>query len=256
MLQILTVILALSTTQLMDLYGHLSNFCDQETEVLSGIAGSNQAKLKQLEGKHKSVSKRFDIWSAKNAEALAESDVLMQLMEQFSQLSQTCADSIVSEGAKVQMRADFKEGMSYLDSKKPLYDEMLEQANVLSALSQTAEQLKQLQAKEKMEFAQIQAKFDLAHAAAQTLTGYGALCAQIEEKFQNLQAKSTTIQEAKYVPFVTRIKDYLIGLACVAMILNFLNMVKTKITAAKQLKEGQAKMKEMLDKANDPLPQI
>lgn len=256
MLQILTVILALTTTQLMDLYGHLTNFCDQESQVLSGIAGSNQAKLKQLDGKHRSIGKRFELWSAKNADAIAESEVLAQLLEQYSNLSQSCADSIANEGVRAQMRVDYKSASQYLDSKKALYDEMVEQSKLLSAVSQTANQLKQLQAKEKVEFAQIQAKFDLAHAAAQALPGYESLCTQIEEMFQDLQAKSTIIQEAQYVPFVTRIKDYLIGLACVSMILNFLNMVKTKIDAAKQLKAGQAKMKEMLDKANDPLPQI
>lgn len=256
MLQILTVILAISTTQLMDLYGRLSSFCDQETEVLSGISGSNQSKLKQLEGKHRSINKRFDLWNAKNADALAESEMLMQLSDQFTTLSQTCSDSIIAEGVKAQMRTDYKTAWQYMESKKDLYDEMVEQSKMLSAVQQTAEQLKKLQAKEKLEFAQIQAKFDLAHVAAQTLPGYESLCQQLEERFQDLQAKSTTIQEAKYVPFITRIKDYLIGLACVAMILNFLNMVKTKLDAAKQLKEGQAKMKEMLDKANDPLPQI
>lgn len=256
MLHLLTVILAISTTQLMDLYGHLSNFCDQENEVLAGIAGSNQAKLKQLEGKHKSISKRYDLWSAKNADAIAESDMLVQLTEQFTELNQSCTDSLTNEAARAQMRVDFKSAWYYLDSKESLYEEMVEQSKMLSAVSQTAEQLKKLQAKEKVEFAQIQAKFDVAHAAAQALPGYESLCTQIEEKFQDLQAKSATIQDAKYVPFVTRIKDYLIGLACVAMILNFLNMVKTKIDAAKQLKAGQAKMKEMLDKANDPLPQI
>lgn len=256
MFHILTVILAISTTQLMDLYGHLSNFCDQETEVLSGIAGSNQSKLKQLEGKHRSITKRYEIWSAKNADAIAESDMLSQLMEQYSTLSQTCTDSIASESAKAQMRLDYKSAWHYLDSKKALYDEMVEQSKMLSAVQQTAEQLKKLQAKEKLEFAQIQAKFDIAHVAAQTLPGYEALCTQLEEMYQDLQVKSAAIQEAQYVPLVTRIKDYLIGLACVAMILNFLNMVKTKIDAAKQLKAGQAKMKEMLDKANDPLPQI
>lgn len=256
MLQILTVILAMSTTQLMDLYGHLSNFCDQEREVLANIAGSNQAKLKQLDGKHKNISKRYELWSAKNADALAESDVLAQLIEQYSTLNQSCADSIANEVVRVQMRMDYKSAWNYMVSKDALYDEMLEQAKVLSAVSQTAEQLKKLQAKEKMEFAVIQSKFDVAHVAAQTLPGYESLCTQLEEKYQTLQAKSATIQESQYVPFVTRIKDYLIGLACVAMILNFLNMIKTKIDAAKQLKAGQEKMKEMLDKANDPLPQI
>lgn len=256
MLQFLTVILALSTSQLMDLYGHLSNFCDQESEVLSNVAGSNQSRLKLLEGKHRSISKRYELWSAKNADALAESDVLALLVEQYSELSQNCADSIAAEGIRAQMRIDYKSGWTFLDSKKALYDEMIEQAKSLSVVQQTAEQLKKLQAKEKMEFAQIQSKFDLAHTAAQTLPGYEGMCTQLEDLYQDLQAKSTTIQDAKYVPFITRIKDYLIGLACVAMILNFLNMVKTKIDTAKQLKAGQAKMKEMLDKANDPLPQI
>lgn len=240
----------------MDLYGRLSTFCEQENEVLSGIAGSSQSKLKQLDGKHRGISKRYEQWSAKNADAIAENDLLTQLSEQFATLNQSCTDSIANEGARAQMRVDYKSALQFLNSKRELYDEMIEQSKMLSAVSQTADQLKKLQAKEKMEFAQIQAKFDVAHVAAQTLPGYTSQCTQIEELFQELQAKSTTIQEAQYVPFVTRIKDYLIGLACVAMILNFLNMVKTKIDAAKQLKAGQAKMKEMLDKANDPLPQI
>lgn len=255
-LQMLSIILALTSSQVMELYESLVDFCDQQKELINNIAGGNEARLKMLETKRQGVSVRYDAWSAKNLESLAESDVLMQLMEQFVVLNQTCTDSITSEMIIAQMRSEFLTGYNFLASKDTVYSSMVEKAKLYSAVQQSEGLLKKLQAREKVMFSEIQSKYEAAHTAAQTLPGFERKCQDLESMFENIQEASTSIQEAKYVPFVTRIKDYMINLACVALLLNLLVMLKTKLSAAKQMKEGQAKMKEMLDKANDPLPRI
>ena len=50
----------------------------------------------------------------------------------------------------------------------------------------------------------------------------------------------------QYKPLIARIKDYLLGLAAVAVLLLFVSMVKTKIKAAKDARENMKKYQETL----------
>ena len=63
---------------------------------------------------------------------------------------------------------------------------------------------------------------------------------------------SKKIQETAYKPFIQRIKDYLIGFACVAILLLFVNMITTKLKALKVAREQAKKYKEMMQQNGNP----
>ena len=46
----------------------------------------------------------------------------------------------------------------------------------------------------------------------------------LSEQYANIQVMSKKIQEMTYKPLIQRLKDYLISLACVAVLLLFVNM--------------------------------
>ena len=70
--------------------------------------------------------------------------------------------------------------------------------------------------------------------------------AYLNEHYYATKAMSEKIQAMEYKPLIQRIKDYLLGLACVAVILIFVNMIKTKIDAAKKAREAVKQQMELL----------
>jgi hypothetical protein len=69
----------------------------------------------------------------------------------------------------------------------------------------------------------------------------------MENKVFELQTVSAKIQEMAYKPFIQRVKDYLMGLACVAILLMGLNLLKSKLAQVKQARDQAKKMKEMMN---------
>ena len=54
----------------------------------------------------------------------------------------------------------------------------------------------------------------------------------------------------EYKPFIERIKSYLLGLACVSVILVFLNILVTKLAGLKKARQMLKKQKDMWNKTN------
>ena len=69
----------------------------------------------------------------------------------------------------------------------------------------------------------------------------------IDNKYFQLQSVSAKIQTIEYKPFIQRIKDYLIGLAAVAILLMFFNLLNAKIKTLKAARDQAKKMKDMMD---------
>ena len=93
----------------------------------------------------------------------------------------------------------------------------------------------------------MQERFDKAKAASQFHLVSDAGMDALEDSFAALKNKSDTIQAMQYQPLIQRIKDYLLGLAAVAVLLMFVSMMRSKIKAAsdarKNLKEYKEKLK-------------
>ena len=68
----------------------------------------------------------------------------------------------------------------------------------------------------------------------------------MEKKFVELQSVSAKIQEMEYKPFIQRIKDYLLGLAAVAILMMFVNLLSQKLKQLKAAREQAKKMKESM----------
>ena len=73
----------------------------------------------------------------------------------------------------------------------------------------------------------------------------------LNDRFFSIKAQSDKIQQLKYEPIIQRIKDYLMGIAYVAVILIFVNMIISKWQAAKKTKQAVEQQAEMLKKEHD-----
>ena len=61
-----------------------------------------------------------------------------------------------------------------------------------------------------------------------------------------MKSVSEKVQALEYQPFIQRVKDYVLGLACVAVILLFLNGMLTKFKAYREKVASLKKYNEML----------
>ena len=80
--------------------------------------------------------------------------------------------------------------------------------------------------------------------------------AEIEQRYIALKANSEKIQSAEYKPLIQRAKDYLLGLAAVAILLMFINMLSSKVQSFMKARESMKKMKEMMNDGNNFYPTI
>ena len=79
----------------------------------------------------------------------------------------------------------------------------------------------------------------------------------LEDAYAALKNKSDAIQEMTYKPLIQRIKDYLLGLAAVAVLLMFLSMLRARIKAIKDAREAMKKYKDALKlNGSDEYPTI
>ena len=111
--------------------------------------------------------------------------------------------------------------------------------------------------KEQLIFASVQEKFDAAKQAEGYRLVSRARMETLEDAYAALKNKSDAIQEMTYKPLIQRIKDYLLGLAAVAVLLMFLSMLRARIKAIKDAREAMKKYKDALKlNGSDEYPTI
>ena len=91
--------------------------------------------------------------------------------------------------------------------------------------------------------ADVQKYYGQAKEASAAFPGLDLRMKAMEKKVFELQTASAKIQEMAYKPFIQRIKDYLMGLACVAILLMGLNLLKSKLALVKQARDQAKKLK-------------
>lgn len=126
----------------------------------------------------------------------------------------------------------------------------------MSFIQKLTPQLEKLKAKEQAHFAPIQEAYDKAKTAVTTVPQLKERSELLSESFFAIKSRSEKIQQMQYMPLMQRFKDYLIGLACFAVIFMLFNNLVTKWQAAKQKKEALKKQAEMLKKQQNEYPTI
>ena len=107
-----------------------------------------------------------------------------------------------------------------------------------------------------MLLADIEGHYGRAEAASQTLPQLKKRMQVLTEQYISLKTQSSQIQENVYKPLIERAKDYLLGMAAVAIVLMFVNAVVTKLKMLQQARENAKKYQDMLNQNNQDYPTI
>lgn len=213
--------------------------------------------VKTNERKLKSLDLRWNIFYQTEQPSLAADDELMALVDDINVIKSTLEDSIVSRQTIVKAINDFNEAEKFLSNQDTVYKILGRKAMELSLTSKTAPQLENLKVKEQIIFADIQNHYDKARQGTQLFKVSQQDLDKLDNRYASLKNMSGKIQQMAYVPWIQRIKDYLIGIAAVAIIIMFVNMMASKIKAAKKMKENLKKYQETLNQnSNNDIPSI
>ncbi|MBQ8989873.1 MAG: E3 ubiquitin protein ligase [Prevotella sp.] len=221
----------------------------KEGTVKATVAKAIGERLKVADRAMKSLDFKWNTYYQTIQPVIAEDDELMEKADFFLQISQAVRDTLDNTINKVNLLQAFCEAEAYIPAQVKEYEELYKKAMGLSMVKQLAAQLDKLKGEEKLQFGGIQVHYDKAQEATKTMPGLQKRMVVIDQNYIVLKANSEKIQAAEYKPLFQRIKDYVMGLAAVAILLMFVSMMTSKLQAFKKNRESMKKMKEMMNNA-------
>ena len=249
--------LAERITQFIDEFDQLANDANLRIRITDANLESDSytrilnTRIATLNNHLQSLDFRWNAFTQAEQADLAASEHLMDLMTQAQQLRQLVTDTIAAQKNKCNALVDFIEAERLIRSQDTVYQNLYKKALSFSLSKQQAPKLEKVKAKEQALFEKLQTSYNKSKDAVQLMPQLAKRGDRIGEQFYALKSFSTKIQAIEYKPFIQRAKDYLMGLACVAVILIFINMVNTKLKASKKAREMLKKQAEMLKKSNN-----
>lgn len=220
---------------------------DMEMPLNEPLLDVVSERLKSLSASMNSFSTRWDTYSAAQQVYIADNDSLLNRVAVIQQMRQTVTDTLALRQQQRDHLVAFSTAEKFIWSQDNTYRRLYQQAIQYSMSPKLAAQLEKVKAEEQALTADVQKYYAQAKEAAEAFPGLELRMKGMDNKVFELQTVSAKIQEMAYKPFIQRIKDYLMGLACVAILLMGLNLLKSKLALVKQARDQAKKMKSMMN---------
>ena len=216
---------------------------DMEMPLNEPLLDVVSERLKSLSLALNSFSTRWDTYSAAQQVYIADNDSLLNRAAVIQQMRQAVTDTLALRQQQRDQLVAFSTAEQFIWSQDKNYRQLYKKAVQYSAASMLAAKLEKVKAEEQALTADVNKYYSQAKEAATAFPGLQLRMEAMENKVFELQTVSAKIQEMAYKPFIQRIKDYLLGLACVAILLMGLNLLKSKLAMVKQARDQAKKLK-------------
>lgn len=216
---------------------------DMEMPLNEPLLDVLSERLKSLSMAMNSFSTRWDTYSAAQQVYIADNDSLLNRAALIQQMRQAVTDTLALRQQQRDQLVAFSTAEQFIWGQDKNYRQLYKKAVQYSATPMLAAQLERVKAEEQALTADVNKYYGQAKEAATTFPGLQLRMQAMENKVFELQTVSAKIQEMAYKPFIQRIKDYLMGLACVAILLMGLNLLKSKLALVKQARDQAKKLK-------------
>ena len=216
---------------------------DMEMPLNEPLLDVVSERLKSLLLALNSFSTRWDTYSAAQQVYIADNDSLLNRAAVIQQMRQAVTDTLALRQQQRDQLVAFSTAEQFIWSQDKNYRQLYKKAVQYSATSMLAAKLEKVKAEEQALTADVNKYYSQAKEAATAFPGLQLRMEAMENKVFELQTVSAKIQEMAYKPFIQRIKDYLLGLACVAILLMGLNLLKSKLAMVKQARDQAKKLK-------------
>lgn len=248
--------LYMARMQMLEIESKLYSFYDQLHEISAKLPECTAEEISGIIRQVNAIDTKWNTYCQARQYEIAENDSLLQIVTNYQLARQVLSDSIAGKQHFFDAQQSISEAETFFAAQDSIYGKLYTTALEYSLVKATAKQLETTKGKEQLMFAEAQDIYEKAKSCAQEFGTFRPRFQKIEEKYIEIKSTSEKIQAMEYKPLLQRIKDYLYGLAAVALILMFVNMLQAKIKALKQARENARKLKEMINGGEDDYPTI
>ncbi|WP_455621405.1 hypothetical protein [Parabacteroides sp.] len=241
---------------LIEMVNVIQDFMDRVDLMLSYITEANNKDANLCKQELGKLSLRWTKYYLSIENIVLEEEEVLNMVMLLNDRIKELENSIDRRLSFFRQNEIFQQDLVSLHDFLKEYDEMEKLAVSYSLTEQTAGQLEDLKAREEILFEDASVKFGSLKSILNEFTELSDTKDEIEQLFADISVKSQKIKSAEYKPFLERIKDYLYSLAAVALLLMFVNMIQTKISAAKALKKNAKALKALQKQNSEEYPTI
>ena len=224
--------------------GKVNLTVDSEMGISQSIISAMEKRMQSLNQTYNQIDVKWNTYYQAQQMDIANSEDLMNMVARIEELKQTVKDTLDSKTQVVEAVANFAAADQFIISQVSVYKNLYSKAYKLSLIKQLAPKLEKVKAKEQLLFTELQNNYNQAKAACEIVPSLSKRMETLDEQYVIMKSVSEKVQTLEFKPFIQRVKDYVLGLACVAVILLFLNGMMTKY---KSYREKVASMKKYND---------
>ena len=221
---------------------------DSRFEITGSYVDVLKQRMKNYDQRYNSLDVMWTTYTQAQQMDIANNEDLMKMVADIEQLKQTVKDTLDMRSEMVKAVENFANADQLIMSQVPVYKKLYKRAFQLSLVQKLTPQLEKLKARESLIFEKLQAGYEAAKSASEQVPSLQPRMNVIDEQFVVMKSVSEKIQALEYKPSIQRVKDYLLGLAAVAVILLFISMLRNKYKAYKDKLANMKKLDEMMKK--------
>ena len=205
-----------------------------------------QDRINYLNQSYNALDVKWSTYYQASQLDIAADEELMEEVANLEQLKQTVKDTLDLRTQQVDAIAKFASADKFIISHVDVYKKLYTKAYKLSLLKKFGPMLEKVKAKEQVVFGELQTNFEQAKAASELVPTLNTRMETLDEQYVIMKSVSEKVQALEYKPWMQRIKDYVMGLAAVAIILMFVNGIWSKFKAYKDKAANLKKYNDML----------
>lgn len=221
---------------------------DAKLEITKNFVNVLNQRLNTYNQRYNNLDVMWVTYTQAQQMDIANNEDLMKTVADIEQLKQTVKDTLDARSDMVKAVEDFANADHFIMSQVPVYKKLYKRAFQLSVVKKLAPQLEKAKAREALIFEKLQASYDAAKAATELVPSLQPRMNMLDEQFVVMKSVSEKVQALEYKPIIQCIKDYLFGLAAVAVIMLFVSLMIAKYKAYKDKIANLKKMDELMKK--------
>lgn len=232
----------------LQLVGSLSLTPDAKLGITKNFVDILDQRMTNYNQRYNSLDVMWTTYTQAQQMDIANDEELMTMVAKIEALKKDVKDTLDAKTEMVKAISNFADADQFIISQVAVYKKLYKRAFKLSLLKKLAPQLEKAKARELLIFEKLQASYDAAKAAAELVPSLQPRMRVLDEQFVVMKSVSEKVQALEYKPLIQRVKDYLLGLAAVAIILLFVSMMIARYKAYKDKLASLKKVNEMMNK--------
>ena len=226
--------------------GKVNFTVDSKIGVSSSVISAMERRMQTLNQTYNQIDVKWNTYYQAQQMDIANSEDLMNMVAKIEELKQIVKDTLDFKTQAVEAASNFAAADQFIISQVGVYKNLYSKAYKLSLVKQLGPKLEKVKAKEQVLFSELQTNYNQAKDACEIVPSLSNRMEVLDEQYVVMKSVSEKVQALEYKPFIQRVKDYVLGLACVAVILLFLNGMMTKYKSYREKVASMKKYNEML----------